>query len=199
MKYPVLLMPWPPHSAELRRIDWTEYLQDPSVGLLVDPSTGEPCDNVIHVHLRVIDLPPTESLQSLEVGLQARIPLADFLTAEARRIDLGRGPWAEVLEFEVDQQPPPLDLRERAKGPPADFEAIKKFLFDVLSEGPLSELEVIGRAADSGIPPAKLREVKKRLRIASVRDTEAEYPRTLWRLRMSQAFKLRQKRGSDAR
>ena len=197
--YPVLLLPWPPRNAELRRIDWAEYLQDPTVGLLVDPSTGEPYENVITVKLIVLDRPPTGSLERLFVGEPAEIPLGDFLTAESQRLDLGRVPWAEVLEFKVDQQPPALELQGPRKSLPADFEAVKKFLFEILESGPLSELEVIGRAADSGIAPAKLREVKDRLRIASVKDPTAEYPRTLWRLRMSQAYKLQKKRSPHAR
>ena len=199
MKYPVLLMPWPGGQPELRRIEWAEYVQDPTVGLLVDPSTGEPYGNVITVRLQVLETPPTVDLQRLEVGLPATIPLAEFLDAESRRLDLGRPPWAEVVEFAIDHQPRPLDLQGHRKGLPADFEAIKKFLYEVLSDGPHSELEVIGRAADQGIAPARLRAVKERWRIASVQDPDSEYPRTLWRLRMSQAYKLQKKRSPNAR
>ena len=199
MKYPVLLMPWPSGQPELRRIDWDEYLRDPTVGLLVDPATGEPYGNVITVRLQVSEVPPTADLQRLEVGLPATIPLAEFLDAEARRLDLGRRPWAEVVDFSIDHQPPPLDLEDGRKGLPDDFEAIKEFLYEVLSDGPHSELEVIGRAADQGIAPARLRAVKERLRIASVKDLESGYPRTLWRLRMSQAYKLKKKRSPNAR
>lgn len=197
MKYPVLLMPWPPSSSELRRIDWDEYLENPRIGLLVDPATGEPYETVISVRLRVLDLPPTRNIARLEVGETVEIPLADFLTAESQRVDLGRMPWAEIIAFEVDQKPAALDLQGRKTGLPADFEEVKKFLFKALEEGPVSELEVIGRAADSGISPTTLREVKNRLRIASIKDPTSEYPRTLWRLRMSQSYKLKQRRAPD--
>jgi hypothetical protein len=192
-------MPWPPRSAELRRIDWSDYLQDPEVGLLMDPATGEPFGNVISVRLRVLDLPPIASLGQVEIGEITEIPLTDYLTAETQRVDLGRIPWAERIEFRVIQQPPPLDLPGRQQGPPADFERVKKFLFEILEDGPLSELEVIGRAADNGISPATLREIKDRLRIASVKDPTAEYPRTLWRLRMSQSYKLQKRRSPDVK
>lgn len=199
MQYPVLLMPWPPRSTELRRIDWSDYLQDPEVGLLVDPATGEPFGNVISVRLRVLDLPPIGGLGQVEIGEITEIPLTDYLTAETQRVDLGRIPWAERIEFKVVQQPPPLDLPGRQQGLPADFERVKKFLFEILENGPLSELEVIGRAADSGISPATLREIKDRLRIASIKDPTAEYPRTLWRLRMSQSYKLQKRRSPDVK
>ena len=192
-------MPWPPRSTELRRIDWSDYLQDPEIGLLVDPATGEPFGNVITVRVRVLDRPPIGSLEQLEVGETTEIPLAEYLTAETQRVDLGRIPWAQLLEFRVVQQPPPLDLPGPRESLPKDFEGVKKFLFEILENGPLSELEVIGRAADSGISPATLREIKDRLRIASIKDPTAEYPRTLWRLRMSQSYKLQKQRSPDVK
>ena len=137
------------------------------------------------------------AVAELGIGETVKVSLADFLTAESQRVDLGRMPWAEVIAFEVDQKPAALDLQGRKTGLPADFEEVKKFLFQVLESGPVSELEVIGRAADSGISPANLREVKNRLRIASIKDPTSEYPRTLWRLRMSQSYKLKKKRASD--
>ena len=194
MQYPVLLMPWPPRSTELRRIEWSNYLQDPSVGLLVDPATGEPYGNVISVLVRARDLPPAGSLEAVEVGTVLEIALADFLATEAQRLDLGRTPWAELIEYKVENQPPPLEIRDAKPALPRDFERIKQFLFEVLEAGPLSELEVIGRAADNGIPPSTLRDVKKRLRIATLQDQDSEYPRTLWRLRMSQSYKLQKSR-----
>ena len=197
MQYPVLLMPWPPRSTELRRINWSDYLQDPTVGLLVDPATGDPYGNVVSVRVRVLDHPPIGDLDEMELGEITEMPLADFLTAETQRVDLGRMPWAQLIEFKVIQQPPPLEIADRPKGLPTDFDRIKNFLFDILEEGPLSELEVIGRAADSGITPTTLRAVKDRLRIASIKDPTAEYPRTLWRLRMSQSYKLQKRRAPD--
>ena len=197
MQYPVLLMPWPPRSTELRRINWSDYLQDPTVGLLVDPATGDPYGNVVSVRVRVLDHPPIGDLDEMELSEITEMPLADFLTAETQRVDLGRMPWAQLIEFKVIQQPPPLEIADRPKGLPTDFDRIKNFLFDILEEGPLSELEVIGRAADSGITPTTLRAVKDRLRIASIKDPTAEYPRTLWRLRMSQSYKLQKRRAPD--
>ena len=197
MQYPVLLMPWPPRSTELRRINWSDYLQDPTVGLLVDPATGDPYGNVVSVRVRVLDNPPIGDLDEMELSEITEMPLADFLTAETQRVDLGRMPWAQLIEFKVIQQPPPLEIADRPKGLPTDFDRIKNFLFDILEEGPLSELEVIGRAADSGITPTTLRAVKDRLRIASIKDPTAEYPRTLWRLRMSQSYKLQKRRAPD--
>jgi hypothetical protein len=149
--------------------------------------------------VRVLDRPPIGSLEQLEVGETTEIPLAEYLTAETQRVDLGRIPWAQLLEFKVVQQPPPLDLPGPRESLPKDFEGVKKFLFEILENGPLSELEVIGRAADSGISPATLREIKDRLRIASIKDPTAEYPRTLWRLRMSQSYKLQKKRSPDVK
>ncbi len=192
-------MPWPPRSTELRRIEWSDYVQDPSVGLLVDPATGEPYEQVISVLLRILDLPPSLGLEDREVGDLVEIPLIDYLTAESQRVDLGRIPWAELIEYKVENQPPPLEIQNPKPQLPGNFEQIKSFLFEVLRDGPVSELEVIGRAADSGIAPSSLREVKDRLRIASVRDQDSEYPRTLWRLRMSQAYKLQKKRAPDVR
>ena len=192
-------MPWPPRSTELRRIDWTDYVRDPRVGLLVDPATGDPYDDVISVVIRVLDTPPTGALAESEVGEILELPLIDYLSAESQRVDLGRIPWAELLDFKVINQPPPLELQGRRKGLPQDFEAVKHFLFEVLEQGPVSELEVIGRAADEGISIATLREVKERLRIASLRDPSVDYPRTLWRLRMSQAYKLKRKKSPDPR
>lgn len=197
LSYPVLLMPWPPRSAELRRIDWSEYLENPRVGLLVDPATGEPYGNVISVCLRVLDRAPTAGLTGLEVGEIVEMPLADYLTAESQRLDLGRTPWAEPIEFKVAHKPAALDLPRPEAKVPAEFEEVKRFLFQALENGPVSELEVIGRAADSGISPTTLREVKNRLRIASIKDPTSEYPRTLWRLRMSQSYKLQKKRAPD--
>jgi len=190
-------MPWPPRSTELRRINWSDYLQDPTVGLLVDPATGDPYGNVVSVRVRVLDHPPIGDLDEMELSEITEMPLADFLTAETQRVDLGRMPWAQLIEFKVIQQPPPLEIADRPKGLPTDFDRIKNFLFDILEEGPLSELEVIGRAADSGITPTTLRAVKDRLRIASIKDPTAEYPRTLWRLRMSQSYKLQKRRAPD--
>ena len=197
MQYPVLLMPWPPRSAELRRIDWSDYLENPEVGLIVDPATGKPYGDVIKVRLRVLDLPPAGNLEQVRIGQVVEVPLADYLSMESQRIDLGRIPWAQRLEFLVQNQPPPVTLEVPSKGLPRDFEAIKSFLFETLKDGPVSELEVIGQAADQGISIPELREVKQRLRIASVRDETAEYPRTLWRLRMSQRYKLQKKGAPD--
>lgn len=197
MQYPVLLMPWPPRSAELRRIDWSDYLEEPAVGLIVDPATGKPYGDVITVRLRVLDLPPAGNLEQVQIGQVVEIPLADYLSMESQRIDLGRIPWAQRLEFKVHNQPPAVSLETPATGLPRDFEAIRAFLFETLQDGPVSELEVIGQAADQGISIPELREVKKRLRIASVRDETAEYPRTLWRLRMSQRYKLQKKGALD--
>ena len=197
MQYPVLLMPWPPRSTELRRIEWSDYLQDPSVGLLVDPATGEPYGNVITIEVRVVDQPPSSTSQKAEIGDILEVSLADFLAAETQRVDLGREAWAEVIEYKVANQPPPLEVRAPNPELPRDFDRIKRFLFEVLENGPISELEVIGRAADNGISPGSLRDVKKRLRIASLKDPAAEYPRTLWRLRMSQAYKLQKRRAPD--
>ena len=199
MQYPVLLMPWPPHSAELRRIDWSDYLEDPTVGLIVDPATGKPFGNLIVVRLRVLDLPPAGHLEDVRIGQIVELPLADFLDMESQRIDLGRIPWAQRLGFRVERRPDPLSSEEQPKGLPEDFDAVKSFLFETLREGPVSELEIIGQAADLGIPIPTLREVKKRLRIASIQDEEAGYPRTLWRLRMSQRYKLEKKRVPDPR
>lgn len=199
MQYPVLLMPWPPRSTELRRIEWSDYLKDPGVGLLVDPGTGEPYDDVISVVVRVTDPPSSGDMESARIGETMEMPLEDFLAAESQRADLGRNPWTEVIEHKVLNQPPPLEVRAPHPGLPLDFERIKSFLFEVLESGPVSELEIIGRAADSGISPRSLREVKKRLRIASLRDQDTEYPRTLWRLRMSQAYKLRKRKSPDLR
>lgn len=197
MQYPVLLMPWPPRRAELRRIDWPDYLEDPTVGLIVDPTTGAPYDDVISVHIRVLDLPPAGNLEDVRIGQVVELPLADYLNMESQRIDLGRIPWAQRLEFRVSNQPPPLHLDDHPKALPGDFAAVRSFLFELLQDGPVSELEVIGQAADQGIPIPTLREVKKRLRIASVTDESAEYPRTLWRLRMSQRYKLQKKGAAD--
>lgn len=197
LQYPVLLMPWPPRSTELRRIEWSHYLQDPAAGLLVDPVTGEPYGNVISVQLRVLEVPPAANLESVEVGAVIEMSLADFLATETQRVDLGRLPWAELIEYRVDHQPPALEVQDRRSDLPRDFDQVKRFLFEVLEDGPVSELEVIGRAADSGISPRTLRQVKDRLRIASVKDQDAEYPRTLWRLRMSQSYKLQKKRSPD--
>ena len=190
-------MPWPPRSAELRRIDWPDYLENPAVGLIVDPATGKPYGDVISVHIRVLDLPPAGNLEDVRIGQVVELPLADYLKMESQRIDLGRIPWAQRLEFKVCNQPPPLTLVDQPQGLPRDFEAVRSFLFELLQNGPVSELEVIGQAADQGIPIPTLREVKKRLRIASVRDEAAEYPRTLWRLRMSQRYKLQKKGTPD--
>lgn len=199
MQYPVLLLPWPPRRAELRRIDWDDYLADPTVGLIVDPDTGKPYAKVIEVRVRVLDLPPTGHPEDFRIGQVIELPLAEFLNMETQRIDLGRIPWAQRLEFQVVQKPPPLTLDEAPRELPRDFEAIRSFLFEVLQEGPVSELEVIGRAADLGIPIPDLREAKKRLRIATIKDDAADYPRTLWRLRMSQRYKLQKKRSPDPR
>lgn len=199
LQYPVLLMPWPPRSHELRRIDWSDYLRNPTVGVLVDPETGEPYDNVITVRARVLDHPPVAGLEQLQVGEIIEICLLDYLAAETQRLDLGRIPWVELIEFNVKNQPPPLELQSPPKGLPKDFGQVKEFLFRVLEDGPVSELEVIGQADDEGISIATLREVKDRLRIASIRDPDAEYPRTLWRLRMSQSYKLRRRRSPDPR
>ena len=127
-------MPWPPRSTELRRIDWSDYLQDPEIGLLVDPATGEPFGNVITVRVRILDRPPIGSLEQVEVGETTEIPLAEYLTAETQRADLGRIPWAQLLEFKVVQQPPPLDLPGPRESLPKDFEGVKKFLFEILEK-----------------------------------------------------------------
>jgi hypothetical protein len=194
LSHPVLLLPWPPNSAEPRRVEWSDYLQDPTIGLIADPTTSQPLPEVISVRIRVLDLPPGDALGGVRIGEIVELPLVDFLTLESDRLQLGRIPWAQRLEFKVLNQPPALKVEdEQDHLSPADFEAIKAFLFDTLAAGPLSELEIIGPAADAGIPPAALREVKERLRIASVRDEDATYPRTLWRLRMSQAFKIKRK------
>lgn len=197
MQYPVLLMPWPPRSTELRRIDWPDYIDNPTVGLIVDPATGEPYGDVIKVRVRVLDRPPGHELEDAQVGQLLELPLFDYLTMESQRVDLGRIPWAELLELTVNKKPPPLELQGRRKGLPKEFEEVRQFLFEVLAEGPVSELEVIGRAADRGISPSALREAKNRLRIASVRDHATDYPRTLWRLRMSQSYKLSKKSTPD--
>ena len=197
MQYPVLLMPWPPRSAELQRIDWAEYLENPAQGLIVDPDTGRPYEDVISVRIRVLDLPPTGNLESVRIGQIVEVPLADYLSMETQRINLGRITWAPHLAFKVHQQPPALQIDEPSRGLPENFEAVKAFLFQTLRRGPISELEIIGQAADQGIPIPLLREVKKRLRIASVRDEDAGYPRTLWRLRMSQRYKLEKKSTPD--
>jgi len=187
-------MPWPLRGAELRRIDWQDYLADPTVGLLVDPRTGDPYDEVIRVSIRILDRPPGNAIEAT-IGDETEISLVEFLSLEAQRRDLGRMPWAEWIDFRVVQRPPALELEEAAEDPTPPFDEVRAFLFEILANGPVSELEVIGRASDRGIPLASLRDVKSRLRIASVRDEDAEYPRTLWRLRMSQAYKLK-KRGS---
>jgi len=193
-------MPWPPRSTELRRIEWSNYIQDPSVGLLVDPATVEPFGNVISVLVKVLDLPPAgSSMGAATVGTTLEMPLADFLATETQRADLGHPPWAELIEYKVENQPPPLEIQDPKPSLPRDFDRIKRFLFEVLEDGPLSELEVIGRAADNGIPPSTLREVKKRLRIATLTDQASEYPRTLWRLRMSQSYKLQKSKSPDAK
>ena len=188
-------MPWPPRSAELRRIDWSDYLEDPTAGLIVDPATGKPYPEVIAVRVRVLDRPPGEHLAEVRIGQVVELSLAEYLAMETQRIDLGRIPWAQRLEFKILFQPPALELAKDRPGLPEEFEAIRSFLFDVLQDGPVSELEVIGQAADLGIPIPALRDAKERLRIATVRDESADYPRTLWRLRMSQRYKL-QKRSS---
>lgn len=192
-------MPWPPRSTELRRIDWSEYLRNPRIGVLVDPETGEPFGDVITVRARVLDQPPIASLDHASIGEVVEISLLDYLTAETHRIDLGRIPWVELIEFRVKNQPPPLELQKPRKGLPKNFDEVKQFLYEVLEDGPVSELEVIGRAADNEIPISTLREVKERLRIASIKDPNTEYPRTLWRLRMSQSYKLQKRRAPDAR
>lgn len=192
-------MPWPPRSAELRRIEWSDYLRNPGIGILVDPATGEPYGNVISVRVRVLDRPPSGDLDEVLVGEIVEMSLVDYLTAETQRIDLGRIPWSQLIEFRLNNQPPALELQGRRKGLPEDFDVVKQFLFEILQGGPVSELEVIGRAADQGISIAGLREVKERLRIASVKDPTAEYPRTLWRLRMSQSYKLQKKKSPDTK
>lgn len=199
LQYPVLLMPWPPRSTELRRVEWSEYAKNPAVGLLVDPSTGEPYEDLVIVVVRLLDHPPGLDLHPNQVGDVLEMSLVDFLTAETQRIDLGRIPWAELLEYRIEKRPPALEIQERKTSLPGNFDEIKRFLFEILEQGPVSELEVIGRAADSGIPPNTLRQVKDRLRIASVRDQDSEYPRMLWRLRMSQAYKLQKKRAPDVK
>ena len=190
-------MPWPPRSAELRRIEWSEYLRNPGIGILVDPATGEPYGNAISVQVRLLDQPPFRNLEQVPIGEIIEMSLFDYLTAETQRVDLGRIPWSQLIEFRVNSQPPALEIESRKKGLPKDFETVKKFLFEILADGPVSELEVIGRAADSNISIAGLREVKERLRIASVKDPAAEYPKTLWRLRMSQSYKLQRKKSAD--
>lgn len=199
MQYPVLLMPWPPRSTELRRIEWANYVRDPRVGLLIDPATGDPYDDVISVCIRILDTPAKGNLADVDVGEVLELPLIDYLSAETQRVDLGRIPWAELLEFRVKNQPPPLELQGKRRGLPPDFDEVKKFLFEVLEKGPVSELEVIGRAADEGISTTTLREVKERLRIASLKDPSVDYPRTLWRLRMSQAYKLKKRKSLDTK
>lgn len=191
-------MPWPLRGSELRRIEWREYLADPTVGLLVDPHTGDPYPDVIRVAVRVLDRPPGDPME-VAVGDETELPLSDFLTLESRRADLGRIPWAEPIGFTVAHRPPPVEIEEPRSKLPPDFEEVRSFLFETLAGGPVSELEVIGQAADRGIPLTTLREVKSRLRIASVRDEDSEYPRTLWRLRMSQAYKLKRRGSSRGR
>ena len=191
-------MPWPQHSAELRLIEWDDYVGDPSVGLILDPETGQPYYGLISVRVEVLDCPPGSELEPSDIGLEIEIQLLAFLTLESQRRDVGRLPWARLVHYEVKNQPPPHEMELPAALSDTEFSKVQDFLLDALAEGPVAERRVVAEAAAHGISAEALAEVKGRLRIASVRDLNEENPETFWRLRMAQSYILDKTRRRDS-
>ena len=183
-------MPWPQHGAELRLIEWDDYVKDPSVGLILDPETGQPYYGLIAVRVEVLDCPPGSELEALNIGEDIEIPLIEYLTLESQRRDVGRLPWARLLHYVVKNQPPAHEMEVSEDLSEAEFQKVQDFLLEALAEGPVVERGVVAQAAERGISAAVLAEVKDRLRIASVRDQNEENPETFWRLRMAQSYVL---------
>lgn len=191
-------MPWPQHSAELRLIDWDDYVGDPSVGLIVDPDTGQPYYGLIAVRVEILACPPGSEIEPLDIGKEIEIPLIEYLTLESQRRDVGRLPWARLLHYEVKNRPPAHEMEPAAELTEVEFEEVRSFLLAALADGPVAERKVFSQAAERGIPARMLVEVKDRLRIASVRDLNEENPETFWRLRMAQSYILRKTRRRES-
>lgn len=194
MRYPVLLLPWPLHGAEPRLIEWTDYIEDPSVGLIVDPNTGQPYPGLVSVRVELLDCPAGSTLEAADIGEQITIPLIEYLTLESRRRDLGRLPWARLLQYVVEERPPAHPTQGTRDVSEAELRKAQDFLLEALADGPMPKERVLAHAAEQGISSNAVLVVKDRLRIASARDQNTEHPQTFWRLRMAQSYILQKKK-----
>ena len=194
MRHPVLVMPWPGRRAEMRLIDWEEYIQSPLIGLVVDPERGEPYGDVVKVEVELrdyIETPPGGRRLSDEI---VEMPLRDYLTYESRRQDLGLEPWVRTVRFEFLRQPPPVSLSPNGNTVADAYPEVRDFIREILTAGPVLRSEIISKAAELGISESALETARARLRIAQFRQEGSDDAAILWRLRMSQAYTLKRPR-----
>ncbi|MEJ2086536.1 MAG: hypothetical protein P8Y44_12805 [Acidobacteriota bacterium] len=194
MEHAVLVTPWPQRRAEMRLVEWADYERDPTVGLAVDPETGEPYGDVIRVEVELLDYietPPGGVRLSDE---RVELTLRDYLTYESRRRDLSLDPWARSVRFEVLRVPPAVTVDPEGSTATGSYSRVRDFIFEQLSEGPVLRSEIVSKAAEVGISESSLETARARLRLAQFREEGSEDSEILWRLRMSQAYSLKRPR-----
>ncbi len=190
----VLVVPWPGRRAEMRLVEWDEYLENPLIGLVIDAETGEPYGDVIRVQIELLDYietPPGGSRISDEI---VQMSLRDYLTYESRRRDLALDPWVRSVRFQVLRTPPAVTVGPGGSAVSDSYPKVRDFIFDILSGGPVLKSEIVRRAAAVGISESALETARAKLRIAQFRQEGTEDAEILWRLRMSQSYSLKRPR-----
>jgi len=172
----------------MRLVDWKAYLENPLVGLIVDPESGEPYGDVVRVEVELLDYietPPGGNRMSDEV---VQMSLRDYLTYESRRQDLSLDTWVRSATFEVLRKPPAVTVSPGGSAVADSYPEVRDFIFETLSEGPVLRSEIVAKAAEVGISESALETARARLRIAQFRQEGTEDSEILWRLRMSQSY-----------
>lgn len=188
MTHAVLVIPWPGRQAEMRLVDWEEYVANPLVGLIVDPESGEPYGDVVRVEVELLDYietPPGGNRLSDEI---VQMSLRDYLTYESRRQDLSLDTWVRSTRFEILRKPPAVTVSPGGSAVVDSYPQVRDFIFEILADGPVLRSEIAAKAADVGISESALETARARLRIAQFRQEGTEDSEVLWRLRMSQSY-----------
>lgn len=199
-QHPVRVRSWPPAETEDRIVEWSTYIADPTQGLVVDPETGDPYEDLVVARIRIGDPFVSPKLESFATGDVVEIPWRDFLELESAAGSESAAPWASLIQVVIKNQPPATSTLQRPEEktkPAATFDDYRDLLFEMLADGPCLERDLFKAARAADLSLGVLMDARERLRIVRYEDRTPAGTEIFWRLRMSEKYKLQRRRSSS--